>query len=249
MGRLAGQTLAAAVRPPFRWVGGALVEAGSAARRSMWPLLISHAVYLVGFGILLFGLVLTKLGLVDREAGVVCVIWTREISTWVTGMIFAGVVGAANTADLGARKIREELDALDVLGVPQIPSLILPRVLGLTIAAPLLSLLSLLVMNSLNFMLAPGSLGFSRSVFVDSLVNNLHTEDILFTVILKMLVLGFFVGVVSCYKGLACRQGAEGVGRAVNETVVITFFGIWLFNSFFNLAYFALFPDVAVFRG
>jgi phospholipid/cholesterol/gamma-HCH transport system permease protein len=67
--------------------------------------------------------------------------------------------------------------------------------------------------------------------------------------LVKNVVLGFFVGVVACHKGLTCKAGAEGVGRAVNQTVVITFFGIWLFNSVFNLGYLTVFPDAAQFRG
>jgi phospholipid/cholesterol/gamma-HCH transport system permease protein len=54
---------------------------------------------------------------------------------------------------------------------------------------------------------------------------------------------------VACYKGISSGSGAEGVGRAVNQTVVITFFGIWLFNTLFNFAYFTLLPDAASLRG
>jgi phospholipid/cholesterol/gamma-HCH transport system permease protein len=163
-------------------------------------------------------------------------------------MIFAGVAGSAITADLGARKIREELDALAVLGVDRIRSLVVPRVFAMTIAAPVLGMLALTISQAVNYAVAPGHIGFPRSVFRDSVVSNILPLD-LYASILKYAIIGFFVGVVSCHKGLASKGGAEGVGRAVNQTVVIAFFGIWLINSLFNLAYLTMFPETAILRG
>ena len=57
------------------------------------------------------------------------------------------------------------------------------------------------------------------------------------------------VGVIACQKGLSSRPGAEGVGRAVNESVVLMFVAIWLFNSIYNLAYLSLFPDATTLEG
>ncbi|WP_354698547.1 hypothetical protein DSM112329_04230 [Paraconexibacter sp. AEG42_29] len=247
-----GKMAVGVVRTAFTtrgWFDEALEEASAASKRSFGPLLLSHFVYLVGFGILLFGLVVANLGLLDREGGFVNIVWTREISTWVTGMVFAGVVGSAMAADLGARKIREELDALAVLGVPTMRTLVLPRVAALTMVAPVLAMVSLVIVSSVNLLLAPPVLGFSRGVWIDSWVMSLHSTDVFFVVVLKMTIIGFFVGVVSCYKGLTTSAGAEGVGRAVNETVVLTFLGIWLINSVFNLAYGALFPAASAMRG
>jgi phospholipid/cholesterol/gamma-HCH transport system permease protein len=170
------------------------------------------------------------------------------VCAWVTCMIFAGVAGSAVTSDLGARKIREELDALAVLGVDRVRSLVVPRVVAMTVAAPVLGMLAVAIAQGVNYAIAPAHLGVAPAVHRDSLVSNILPLD-LYASIIKYLIIGFFVGVVSCQKGLASSGGSEGVGRAVNQTVIITFFGIWLFNSLFNLAYFTLFPDVAVPRG
>lgn len=249
MGAFALKILRLALTPPFTWVREVAADVAESARRCAIPLALSHSVYLIGFGIILFGNILLSIGVTDREAGVVFIIWSREIATWVTGMIFAGVVGSAVTADLGARKIRDELDALDVLGVDKVKSLVVPRVVGMTVAMPVLAFCSLLLVNVVNFAIAPARFGFSDGVFFDSLANIIRPTDLYFTMFLKNLILGFFVGIVSCYKGLTSGNGAEGVGRAVNETVVITFFGIWLFDVVFNLAYFTLIPSVSSFRG
>jgi len=249
MGALATKVARLAVQPPYPWLRDAVATAADSFRRCAIPLLLSHGVYLIGFGIILFGGILDNLGVSDREGGIVYIIWSREIATWITGMIFAGVVGSAITADLGARKIREELDAMSVLGVDQIRSLAVPRVIGMTIAMPALAFIALLMVNTINFVIAPGYFGFSNGVYFDSVRNIIQPSDIHLTMFLKNAILGAFVGVVSCYKGLSSRQGAEGVGRAVNETVVITYVGIWLFSCLFNLSYYTIFPDVSVLRG
>lgn len=249
MGGTAVKVVTLGVRPPFAWLRDAAVEFSLAFRRCALPLILSHSVYLIGFGIILFGRIVESLGIVERVSGADHIIWSREIATWITGMIFAGIVGSAMTADLGARKIREELDALSVLGVERIRSLVVPRVIAATFAMPFLVVLSLLLVDLVNLAIAPRMFDFSTGVFIEGLKGLLDPRDIYLTVLLKNLVLGFFVGVVACYKGVTAGGGAEGVGKAVNETVVITFFGIWLFNSIFNLAYFNAFPDVTSFRG
>jgi phospholipid/cholesterol/gamma-HCH transport system permease protein len=249
MGALAVSTIKLAVKPPFAWFRDAIVEISTMTKRCLLPLLVSHGVYLIGYGIILFGAILANIGVIERESGAMFIIWVREIATWITGMIFAGVVGSAITADIGARKIREELDALDVLGVRKVDTIVVPRVIATTIAMPLLVIVSLMWITFLNFIIAPLTLDFSVGVWFHNLKANILPTDLLFTVLIKNIVLGFFVGVVACHKGLTCKAGAEGVGRAVNQTVVVTFFGIWLFNSVFNLGYLTLFPDTAQFRG
>jgi phospholipid/cholesterol/gamma-HCH transport system permease protein len=67
--------------------------------------------------------------------------------------------------------------------------------------------------------------------------------------IVKHTILGFFVGIVACQKGLSASGGGESVGRAVAETVLISFFGIWLINSLFNTGYLTVFPDALGIKG
>jgi phospholipid/cholesterol/gamma-HCH transport system permease protein len=248
MGALGLKSVAVAVRPPYSWVPDAIVETSKAFRRCIVPLAISVATFIVALAILIFGILLHELGATDREAGGMWIAFTREVCVWVTGMIFAGVAGSAITADLGARRIREELDALAVLGVDKVRALVVPRVVATTIAAPVLGILATTIVTGVNYAIAPGHLHLPGAVWRDSLVGDIIPLD-LYAVLIKYTIIGFFVGVVSCHKGLSSKAGAEGVGRAVNQTVVITFFGVWLINTLFNLAYLTLFPQTAILRG
>jgi phospholipid/cholesterol/gamma-HCH transport system permease protein len=248
MGRLGAKTARVAVTPPYPWVRDAIVEASTAFRRCLIPLTISVSVYLIGFGMILFGIVLTSLGAAEREAGGLYIAFSREVCTWITMMIFAGVAGAAVTADLGSRKIREELDALDVLGIDRIRQVVVPRVVAMVIAAVVLGLVSLFIVQIVNYTLAPHHLHYTHGIFKDQVKRSILPVD-LYAVLVKHVFIGFFVGIVSCQKGLSAKGGAEGVGRAVNQTVVICFFGIWLFNSLFQFAFLTLFPNSSILRG
>jgi phospholipid/cholesterol/gamma-HCH transport system permease protein len=250
MGALAVRVPSIALRPPFTWWKDAVVEAASGMRRSFMPLLLSHSVFLLSFVVIIFGGVLTNLGVAEREATATILFWAREIGTWITSMIFAGIVGASITADLGARRIRDELDALAVLGVDRIRALVVPRVVAATLAAPALVFVSVLVINLINYQLGPSLMGsFDKSLVPYMVGHSVLDTDLMFPMLLKNTIIGFGVGIIACHKGLTCKLGAEGVGRAVNQTVLISFFAIWMFNSFFNLAYLSVYPDAVVVRG
>src|SRR5206468_4815149 len=114
MGALFLVTARTAVTPPYTWLPDAIVQFSLYARRAVLPLTLALAAYTTGYATFFFGTLLEALGATDRQPGGVYVALVREIAVWVSTMIFAGVAGSAVCADLGARKIREELDALSV---------------------------------------------------------------------------------------------------------------------------------------
>ena len=249
MGSLGVKAIRLGLVPPFAWFRDAVQLAFTWIRRSLVPQSIAHAVYLTGFGIVLFGHVLGSIGVVDREPGAMFLIWGRELGTTITEMIFVGLVGAAITADLGARRVREELDAMSVLGIDNIRALVVPRVMACGFVAPVLATFSLFWVLLLNFLIAPHQLGFSTGVYFEGVGRAIFPPDLFFTVFLKNLLIGIYVGVVACHKGLTCKLGSEGVGRAVNQTVVIAFVGAWAFNALFNLAYLTAFSGASIAHG
>jgi len=245
---LAPRTIRLAARHPTEWLPDAIVEANMNLKRCIIPLTISQAIWIIGFGILNFGEVAYTLGVADRAPGGVMVGFTREVSTWITMMILAGIAGSALAADLGARKIREELDAMAVLGVDQYRTLIVPRVMAMVYSALVLGLIGLLVPIAAYYLITPAFLEFTPSVYRESMYLNLQPID-LFSTFFKHALMGFFIAMVACQRGLATKGGAEGVGVTVTQTVVVSFFGIWAFNSVYNIGFLTLFPDLLVLKG
>ena len=147
----------------------------------------------------------------------------REFAPFVTAIVLAGVAGTAITADLGARKIREELDALQVLGVDPVKNLVVPRFLALMLVTGLFDIYALLfgifggVVTTIVY---DQPLGPFFATFFD----NASVVD-LWGSVLKCTLFGAIIAVVCCYKGMTASGGAQGVGRAVNQAVVIAVAG------------------------
>src|SRR5215207_3989616 len=141
---LTGRTIMSALRPPYPY-GGEFVNQFLFALKLCWfPLLISTIAISYGAPGLQAGNFLTLFGAVDRLGGFFVLSSIREFAPFVTAIIMAGVGGTAITADLGARKIREELDALQVLGVDPIKNLVVPRFLALMVVTGLFNIYALI---------------------------------------------------------------------------------------------------------
>lgn len=248
MGALFVQTVKLAVRPPFKWRREAMIEASYAIRRCLLPLFVASSAYAIALIGIYGGNILQLLGARDRIGGPGYIAAIREPSVWATMMIFAGVAGSAITADLGARRIRDELDAMSVLGVNVVGALVVPRVVALALIAPVLGMLSLLITIGELYLIAPSLLNVSHASFLEGLSLSIYFVDML-AFLVKFVIVGTIVGIVSSYKGLTTGGGAEGVGRAVNATVVITFFTLWALTVIFNSGYLSLFDELTTQRG
>jgi phospholipid/cholesterol/gamma-HCH transport system permease protein len=241
--------IARAVVRPRLWARDCLQECSLGLRRCLPPLILSMSFFAVGLIIAIIGGIIATIGTSDRMGAAMAAGWPRETAYWVTGMVFAGVLGSSMTADLGASKIREELDALRVLGVDPIVKQVVPRAMALVILAPILGLIAMLDAIGLLYLVAPHTMhNLTPAVYLDVLKDSVNTADLL-SFILRLIVTGAIVGIVAAYKGLNASGGTEGVGRAVNQSVVITFIGIWLLNCLWNAVFLASFPVVQSLRG
>jgi phospholipid/cholesterol/gamma-HCH transport system permease protein len=171
----------------------------------------------------------------------------REFAPWINAMVVAGVVGTAITADLGARKIREELDAMEVLGVDPVRELVLPRVIALTVMTGLLDIVALVFGVLGGFAAAVSVGGATPAAFIDNFFDNATVADLAGSVV-KTALFGLIIAVVCCYKGLKAAGGPAGVGRAVNQAVVIAFAGVWIFNYVFTTILLGSNPGMQVFK-
>src|SRR5271156_5088747 len=141
---LTGRTIASAVRPPYPYGEEFIGQFLFALQLCWFPLLVSTVAFGFGAPGLQAANFLSLFGALDRLGGFFVLASIREFAPFVTAVVVAGVAGTAITADLGARKIREELDALQVLGVDPVKNLVVPRFLALMVITGLFDLYALL---------------------------------------------------------------------------------------------------------
>ncbi len=239
---LTAKTLSSAIRPPYPYGGEFIGQFLFALQLCWFPMMISCIAFGFGAPGLQAANFLSLFGALDRLGGFFILASIREFAPIVTAIVVAGVAGTAITADLGARKIREELDALQVLGVDPIKNLVVPRFLALMLITGLLDVYALLFGIT-------GGLGaeilYNQPLggFFATLFNNASVTDLWGSVV-KCTLFGAIISVVCCYKGMTASGGAAGVGRAVNEAVVIAFMGIGAFNYVFTQTLLATHPDL-----
>jgi len=243
---LTGRTIWSALRPPYPY-GGELVSQFLFTLRLVWlPLLISTVAICYGAPGLQAADFLNLIGALDRLGGFFVLAAIREIGPFITAIVVAGVAGTAITADLGARKVREELDALQVLGVDPVKNLVVPRFLALMIVTGLFDIYAVLF-GLFGGLLAEIFNGGALGPFWNTLFENSSVTD-LWGSVLKTTVFGAIIAIICCYKGMTASGGAEGVGRAVNEAVVIAFLGIGAFNYVFTQTLLATHPQILVIK-
>ena len=243
---LTGKTIVATVKPPYPY-GGEFVSQFLFALRLCWfPMLVSTVAVTFGAPGLQAANFLTLFGALDRLGGFFILASVREFAPFVTAVVVAGVAGTAITADLGARKIREELDALMVLGVDPIKNLVVPRFLSLMLITGLLNIYALLFGIS-GGIFAELTYGQPLGGFFATLFNNASVTD-LWGSVLKTTLFGAIVAIVCSYKGMNASGGAQGVGTAVNEAVVIAFMGVFAFNYVFTQTLLATHPEISTIK-
>jgi phospholipid/cholesterol/gamma-HCH transport system permease protein len=243
---LTGRTITSAVRPPYPY-GGELVNQFLFTLRLVWfPLLISTVAINYGAPGLQAANILTIFGNLDFLGGFFVIEVVRELGPLVTAIVVAGVGGTAITADLGARKVREELDALQVLGVDPVKNLVVPRFLSLMFVTGLFNIYSILF-GLFGGIIADLEYGGSLGPFWSTLFANATVTD-LWGSVLKTSIFGAIIAIVCCHKGMTASGGAEGVGRAVNEAVVVSFLAFGAFNYVFTQTLLATHPQILVLK-
>lgn len=165
----------------------------------------------------------------------------QQGSPIVTALLIAGAAGSAVTADLGSRTIREEIDAMRVLGIDPVQRLVVPRVLAMILVALLLNGLVSVVGIAGGYFFNVVLQGGTPGAYLASFSALAQLPD-LYVAELKAAIFGLIAGVVASYKGLHPGPGPKGVGEAVNQTVVITFLLLFFANLILTMVYLQIVP-------
>jgi phospholipid/cholesterol/gamma-HCH transport system permease protein len=226
--RLSADTFRLGFRRPFE-VRDLVHQAWFIARVSLVPTMLMAIPFCV---IVVFQLnqLLIELGATDLAGAGAGLAVIREIGPMISVLVVAGVGGTAICADLGARKIREEIEALSVMGLNPVQRLVVPRVIASTIVALALNGLVTFVGLAGSFLFSVLVQKASAGLFVSNLTLLTGLGDLLVSEF-KAAVFGLLSGLVACYLGLNAKGGPKGVGEAVNQTVVFSFILLFLANS------------------
>jgi phospholipid/cholesterol/gamma-HCH transport system permease protein len=230
-----GRVAACALTPP--WNGADLA-------RHTWDVLVRCIVpvcavtFPFGFVIALQGLGIFDLyGAQRMLPSLLSVAVLRELSPVLASVLVAAQGGSSFAAELGAMRIKEELDATDVMGVDSVRWHVVPRALALTLACPVLNVFGSAAGLGGGFVLAVLVRGEPGGVFMDNLWALTAPFD-LWAGLLKTVLYGAIIGLIACWHGYFATGGAAGVGRGVNDTVVHCTIAFFIANYLLSSAMF-----------
>ena len=145
----------------------------------------------------------------------------RELGPVLTALMVAGRVGSAISAELGSMKVSQQIDAMRALGTSPVRKLVTPRVGALVIALPLLTVAADIFGMIGGGIVANQLYGLDKNTYISSVRAGVDIDDVVGGII-KPLVFGFIIGIISCYKGLSTSGGTVGVGKSTTNAVVLS---------------------------
>lgn len=164
-----------------------------------------------------------------------------ELGPVLTAFMITGRVGAAMCAELGTMRVTEQVDALRSMAVNPLRYLVAPRVIGGVIMMPLLTIYSCFMGIVGGYLIAVYYYGMDSAAFLDPLPTHLTNFDF-FSGLLKSFFFAAIIVTISCYRGMTTRGGAEGVGRATTNSVVICYSVILITNFIITMTINSLYP-------
>ncbi len=220
-------TAVVAPRPPFAW-RELIFQMWFVARVSIAPTIMLALPFTV-LSVFIFNILLVEFGAADYSGAGAAFGAVTQIGPMVTVLVVAGAAATAMCADLGARTIREELDAMRVMGINPLQALVVPRVLATVVIALLLNSVVAVVGVVGGFFFSVFVQHVTPGAFVAGLTLLTGPEDVVVSLV-KAGLFGLAAAMIGCYKGISVGGGPAGVGNAVNETVVYSFVALYVIN-------------------
>lgn len=228
------------IRRRFSWTE-ALQQAWFMVRVSLTPAIMVA----IPFGIIVavqVGGVANQIGAISFSGAVNGIGVLRQGAPLVTSILLAGAVGSAITADIGARTIRDEVDALRVMGISPVNRLIAPRIVAAIAVSMLLNVIVAMTAIVAGFAVNVGSGNVSSGTYLSAFVSFAQPTDLILAEF-KAILFGFIAVIVACHKGLAATGGPKGVADAVNQAVVLSMILLAGVNTGVTQAYTMLVPS------
>ena len=171
----------------------------------------------------------------------------QELGPVLAGIMLAGRVGGALTAEIGTMRVTDQISALSVMGADPIRQLVVPRFIACVLFTPFLTLFCDLFGSMAGWLIAVQLKGIPSGPYWYHIADAMTWWDLMVGFI-KSIVFGGAIGLIACYKGFHCRAGAEGVGRACTESFVISFIVILTTDFFIATAMMGLYQSIYGFK-
>ena len=178
--------------------------------------------------------ILIRYGAQGTVGGIMAIAMGRELGPVLVGVVLAGRVGAAITAELGTMRVTEQIDALKVMAVNPIGYLVVPRVIACVIMVPILAFYGVIIGIGGGYFVATMVKGLAGMTYTDSIQIFAVMSDLTYGLI-KASVFGAVIALVGSYKGMYTKMGAAAVGNATTSSVVTSIILVFVLNYFLSL--------------
>ena len=236
----------------FEWVGSVILLLAAAVKEMRRPLRFRHifaqmshlgvdSLAIVALTMLFTGMVMTlqvahefiRFGAQSTIGGVIAIAIGRELGPVLVGVVCAGRVGSAITAEISTMKVTEQIDALRVMATSPIGYLVVPRMIACMCMVPLLTVFGDVIGVFGGWFVAVHYAGIASYTFTNSIHVFVVPHDVTGGLI-KAAVFGVVIAVLGAWYGLHAPEGAEGVGRATTKSVVAAIVCIFFLNVFLS---------------
>ncbi len=230
-----------AVFRPWRLRRAALIEQAS--------LMGSQALGIVGLITFLVGLTLAfqsayqlrQFGAAIYVASLTAISMVREMGPLITAIIVAGRSGSSITSEVATMKVNEEIDAMQVMGIPFVDFVAVPKLLALVCMVPLLTLMADFLGILGGWVVATTYLDLSSRPYLQATIDALRFKDLV-TGMVKSLSFAWGIGLIGLYYGMQVQGGAQEVGKATTASVVSSIFFIIVADSVFSILFYVVMP-------
>jgi phospholipid/cholesterol/gamma-HCH transport system permease protein len=237
LGLLTGRAFLAMVRPPYE-VGLWIRQMEQIGVRSLGVAGIT-TVFTGMVLALQTALSLPSLGIKYYIGSVVAKSLVRELGPVLTALIVGGRIGSGMTAEIGTMKVTEQIDALRSMATDPVKKLVVPKLVATLVMLPALTVIGDALGILGGLIVATFTLNLTPGLYLNDVFDSLNLGDVA-SGIAKSFFFAYFIAVVGCYNGLNTTGGADGVGRATTNTVVVAAILVLISDFFLTKLFYIL---------
>lgn len=178
-----------------------------------------------------------RFGAGQYVGGIMSIAMARELGPALAGIVIASRVSASIAAEIGTMQVTEQIDALKAIGSNPVRYLVIPRFIACATMLPILTVVGDVVGFLGGYFVAIFVVHINSVQYLENARTLMTTWDV-WGGLIKTVVFGMLIAIIACYRGLATRGGAKGVGEATTSSVVTSLIAIFVANYFLSLAFF-----------